>query len=464
MTWDGKGFFQMSPLDRDIEPAESDWIDLTCYVNDELSEVNFFNGRQDDLDGSEPARLQLWLNNHDDRFTYGNPLSPYASWWAPGRLCRYFDRIAGVTVELFRGYLEVPTESLITAGVEQRVAISAVDRLGRLASTPAFVSTLGAHIAGSGRGALVGYWPLLDQTLPLRPLVGRLPLEAAIETGSSSPLEARPQILPREGDSVPGDDVRPLRLVSGLNGGVATWSYSLTSNPSETWSLAASQVVTGLVWVCPDFSAEDGPDVLTLSTFDGLIDVFRNTPAFGADWHVTSPLGTLTGSATAGVAAGSDVWTMVGFRFGFSPNILELWVNDRVYVGTLSGSFGGPSFLGHFKTGPQISGSVAHLQLYIGAPGDWTHEDALAQLDVGRYGLERQTTGARIRSIARYTGVPESQLAQIDEGTTVMQRAKLAGQTPLASMTDAERTEQGLLYAAGAGGLVFKDRKRLYNI
>jgi hypothetical protein len=468
VTWEGRITFEVSSADPDSDSPV--WVDFSQRVLDVVQTVDIYSGRQNDLQGGEPGTFTLILNNSDDALTYGNTSSPYAAWWAPGRKCRVREAIGLSIMDLATGYLQTPSETLITAGIEHRISMSVVDRIARLGGAEPFISTLGAHIKGSVRGnCLFGYWSLTDASGPFADSAGTTPAVATSLTSTVSNVEQWPSAEYQSGDPIPGDDARPVLLVPGLNAGAVAWNESaivaFDLSTSNFPVLSAGQVLTAVIWTSrrPDFPVISGFGPLTLTHNDGVVDIQRTVDPAGDYFRITSPLGTLTGnvSAAAGSAAATDRYYIIGMRFGFTPNTLELWVDDAVYTATLSGVLAGPLNISGMSG--FAYGSIAHMQLYVGAANDFTHDDFLAQRQVGLAGLERQTTGERIRTIASYAGVRGGEMV-VDTGTSVMTRATLAGLTPAQAMRDAERTEQGLLYVDGSGRIVFKDRRSLYNI
>lgn len=466
--WANRITFRVSSADPDADfPV---WVDLSDYLLTSGSPFDFRLGRQNDLDQAEPAQVDILLLNNDDRFTYGNTSSPYTSWWGPGRLCQIQELVGGLTLDRFTGYLQIPTEAIMSAGLQQVVRVSAVDRLGRLATVDPFVSTLAAHILGSGGTALVDYWPFSDQGSVFTNARGGPRMETS--TGrTAAAYSGEPEILSGSGTPLPGDDIAPLRLVPANTGTTTSACVNMQALYSVLLaerSLAAGQVLTVVTWVNLDLTLDEEVNVITVSTSDGPVVLSRRPTgdAFAPlAWRLTKPVGTLTGSVNSTLLVGSYRYYMLGLRFGFSTNLIEMWVDGDIYTGTLTGVLAGPAIIDAVYFGPNFLGSVAHMQMYLGSSTDWDNDDFLAQRTVGLLGLERQTTGERIKSIARYAGLPNwSFVNTIDPGQSVMQAATLAGQTPLDAMRDAVRTEQGLLYVDGSGRLVFKDRRTLYNI
>jgi hypothetical protein len=131
-------------------------------------------------------------------------------------------------------------------------------------------------------------------------------------------------------------------------------------------------------------------------------------------------------------------------------------------VATLSGTYATPPL---YITGLSCFalGSVAHMQMYIGAPADFTHDDFLAQRVVGLFGLEGQKVHERIRTVANYAGVADAEL-NLQRSSTVMPQARLAGVRPGAAMRTAAAADTGPLFTNGDGELVFQSRRHRYNV
>ncbi len=466
MTWEGRLTFEVSSADPDS--ASPVWVDLTARIRDVVSPIQLTIGRATELDQTEPAQLTVVLDNADGALTFGNTTSPYAAWWGPGRRCRLRERVtSAVTQDRFVGFIQMPTETITTDGVENRVTISAIDRLGRLDNGDAFVSTLAAHIVGTNRGSLMGYWPLNDTRLPFAPLVSGDPLNAFVQQSGEPTITAQPSVTLAAVAGPPGDDVNGAIMSPGVAGASSAIArggevfLGAALNGGLGISLAAGQVATAVVWVNADLTFDEQFSVLDVVTSDGDMLLDRTTSGGGGDWRVHKPpTGSLVGSADSGSAVPSSKWCIAALRFGFTPNVLDMWIDDEAHSASMTGTVLSLPLTNLYTF---AYGAVAHLQLYVGSPSDFTHADFLAQWVVGNYALERQTTGARITSIATYAGVPTSELTQVDTGTAVMSRASLAGKNPLTAMREAEATERGLLWVDGSGNTVFYDRPRLYS-
>ncbi len=461
MTWEGKGIFEVSSADPDSTSPV--WVDLTPYVNDVVMVPRLAGGRQNDLERTDDGQLQVVLNNGDDRFTYGSADSPYAAWWAPGRRCRYRDLIGATAVPLFSGYLQPPTEGLITAGVEQRVALSAIDRMGRHGLAPQMVSTLAEHIKYHGGPSLQGYWPYNEGVPPFYDVspIGQPPIvnKGTRYNGGNDAVSGSFEV--RSGIPVGNDDASVAYCDGALSSSGALTGRLSVLRADVSIPFGVGQVVTMIMWLWPDII----PTEATL-----FFAQLKSTSDLNCDFNAVSnsdftffadgPMG----GAITGRRPPAQAWTPVALRFGYNPAVYELWVGRDRYTSALAGIPPVTDTITRVDAGVGWRGGIGHVQLYVGAAADWTYTDYVAQIDMAWAALDRQTTGDRIRLISQYAGVPDSELTQVDKGQSIMQTAMLAGQTPLDALRDAERTEQGLLYADGSGNTVFRDRRTLYNI
>ena len=456
MTWEGRGIFEVSSADPDSTSPV--WVDFTPRIRDVIQAPTLTTGRQNDLERSEPSVFSATLDNVDDALTYGNTSSPYP-WWGPGRKCRHRDVIAGTNVPLFTGYLQVPTELLTTAGIEQRVQITAIDRLGRLGSSEPFPSALGAYIRNTVD--LKGYWPMTDPAQPfygVGPTTSPLLVNRFVIGGGSAQTAT---ITPAMGLAPIGGEGSSVRFLTGQNGGVVS-SYAQTSWPlAFAPAIGAGDSVTIVMWASVTGTAAATQEIASITTLgSGLIGLDLTRSLATGNWTLTAT-SAMTGSIAIG-APGTGLFPL-GIRLSIAASTMELWLGGQRFTTTLAGAppTGNALFQGIFGSLP-IDYDLSHMQVYVGPT--YSYNDFLTQIAMGYSPLERQSTGDRIRTIATYAGIPAAELTQIDPGCSVMQRAQLSGQTPLDAMRDAERTEQGLLYCDGNGNLIFKDRRTLYNI
>jgi hypothetical protein len=472
VTWENRIVLEASSADPDSDTPV--WVDLSLRIRDNVQPVGLNTGRQNDLDTSEPSVLQALLDTADDALTYGNTTGPYP-WWGPGRRIRYREVIGGVNVPLFDGFVSQLDETVTTRGIEQRVSVTAVDRLGRLGQARPFVSTLAEHILYSGGSSLVGYWTLGDAAGPFGPLVGTTVLTPIVENRAlGGPLLPSSNVEGvgfgfAAGTTIPGDDMPTLLMEPTVDDtGIPLVALKIQAGAFAGITASGSDTIAMAMWVY------DKANQYVKDHFDLQVMNLESTSAdfliFRSDFDGTSAAVAFDASAAAvaesdGLATWVDqfAWRLISIRYTPASGLLELYQGTRAAV-TATMTPAGPLTLNDLlRIGQYWFGQLAHFQIYLG-PDAFNRAAHLAQYAMGYAGLERQTTGERIRTIAQYAGIPASQLTQIDTGTSVMQRARLAGQTPLDAMRDAERTEQGLLYCDGNGNLVFKDRRTLYNI
>lgn len=456
MTWENRLTFEVSSADPDS--ATPVWVDFTLRVRDVVQVLEWAVGRQNDLDQTEPSQLTLVLENADDALSYGNTSSPYAAWWGPGRKCRLRETIGTTTIDQMVGYLQFPDELLVTAEVEQRVTVSIVDELARLRTAPMFVSTLSAYIRSNGGSALKAYWPLSDaegSTTAAENLgLGVAPLLRETLGGGATDDTSLPLWQPGTRQGPPGDDASYLTLnPTTLVGSPVTIPRMANRNLTNI-SMALPMVAVSL-WV---YATGNGGQIVVLRD-----DFIANTLQLGygvLGWGLTAS--NAGGSTFVQIPAATKTagWAFVTAMMDNTTGAVALWVDRLTATGTTGGPSSG-SMVSVTVDGRYASVAVGGLQIYNGNLADFDNTAHVNQFLAGFTGLERQTTGERIRTILGYAGITDT--TAIDPGQTVMQVASLAGQTPEEAMRDAERTEQGLLYVR-AGQIVFKDRRTLYNI
>lgn len=473
--WGTNVIFEVSSAAPDADPV---WVDLSDRVLDIGAGLDIGEGRQTELSDVDPGVFVVQLSNRDDALTSGNPTSPYP-WWKSGRRCRFREIVGWLGFELHDGYLEIPanlvrTQDPTSSDSDVLLTVTGVDLVGRHRNGRKFVSTLGEHIMFNGGSALVGYWPLNEANGP----------DVNAEVGGPWTLtEVQHYFGPGAGSDVPpasitygaapvapADDATAITFDPALANDATTefdvWRHLLGTR-STPITLSAGQVVTVVCWTrwnrlmdTPSVTRSAVIAALENSASSG--DIYASIDVDGgalagnggnnADWF-----GTATGPAFV-----LDHPVPVAARIGFNPNTVELWVRGEVYTDTMTVNTATSATFDQVLIGRGYPGAVSHVQVYVGLPGDWDHDDFLAQREMGLYGLERQTTGERVNTIADYAGIPAAQ-RDIDPGESLMQVARLAGKTAAQAWDEARDTEQGRLFAH-AGRLTFHDRARIYNV
>lgn len=442
-------------LAADVASVPVAWQDITSYARAPGGgpPITISLGSPDTGSAAgtaRPATMTVSLENIDHRFLFGSPAALVN--WKPGRRIRCYEVIGCRRFDLFSGYMQAPeTDDHAEAGIDQFVTVTAVDRLGRLGTDDAFASTLTEYIQFNGLPTS-GYWTLLDppaSTL-LRPIGSQQPLSTSFRSvagGATTAATATPQ----GGTPVPGDDVGTLRLAPALVGTAVAIEADL-SGVINTVTLLSGSTLTLAFWLY--FEDVHTSDLVFSLASDAIIPPYLRLVRTSGAWaYEARAPGASVSTPTYGPQPGR--WNLVALRLG--PSTVDYWLNGVSTSAAIGGwadtSFNAVSFRG-------LQGNLAHLQIDVNSYSQAKH---LAQYAEGLSGLAWQSTGQRIRTLARYAGIPATELGLIDVGTSYMQKASLAGQTPLAAMAVAETTEQGRLRANGQGLLVFDPRTRRYN-
>lgn len=454
----------------EVEYTAGVWTDITADVDSMTAPVYATNGTTAEVAG-DPGSLTLVLHNVGFKYTPANALSAFAL--STGMGIRFFDLIGGNRIYTFTGFVEFPEVASVNVSMnqDQTIQVSAVDQLSLWERSQTFVSTLGAHILGSpGAAGLVAYWPLVgsiegESAGPVQQgALKRLAIDGAHPTSAPTDL-----IQFNAGVPPPGEDAAPV-LWAPVDA-FDTEALKLRCTLLTPITLSTGQFLTLVCWVrsSPDEFAGSGAlgehYVLLEGTsqFDAA-SLFRDGTSTGGEFKgaiitAAGPWGT----NFEGTWAGPDVWHIFAGHYQLAA-AQEMWFDAT----TASSSFGGspPASVTFTKMTVGsfgINGSIAHVQVYVDS-GTFSRTEFLAQREVGLYGLERQTTGDRIRALARYGGQTDAELVEVDPGQSIMSRARLAGLNVAQAMYEARDTEQGDLYIDGTGLTTFADRRTLLNI
>jgi hypothetical protein len=477
VTW----FVEAAPFNGpDDADAAMNWVDITAYANDNLAPVGAGYGRSTELEAVQPGTLSFIVNNGDHRFTPGNPTSPYYPGWRTGMRVRVRETVGPREFVIFDGNMLQPDMTISTPGFDQTVTVNVVDRIGRLATGGKFVSTLAAHILYQSASTLIGYYPLGDPGPTHRPVVNTAGFpalnELLVTNAATAAVQGAGSYAAQAGTPPPGDDLRPPRFAPLMTGSPAT-VVSETNLQAYIFgsgvAVATNSTLTIALWATPDLASVDASWAVLRVYFGwnnglgtGIITIRRTTSAESppAVWKCSfnDDLASWTSNA---YGTGPDLGraALIAARIELAASKLTLMVNGYTYSGTVSGSF--PSTINFLQiaVGDAFTGSLSHLQFHQStASADYTATTQAAQYVMGTNGLYGQFAGERIKTVALYAGVSAADLA-IDQGTAVMQRASLAGKTPLAAAQEAADTDQGLLHAVGRR-LVFRSRKRRYDL
>lgn len=453
------------------------WQDITAYVHGPILISTGSPSIGSAAGTARPATLAATLENIDHRFTFGNTASPLSN-WKPGRRVRCYEVIGNRRFDWFSGYMQPPeTDDWAEKGADQFVTVTAVDRLGRFATARPFVSTLAEHVLYNGGGALRAYYPLGDPGNLYRPIVGAATYAPLTETlaisaggdqaqnnyrAASAAIGADdlsvPAFAPQYLIGTPSIAIAETELTASYNGGagitttgasvtVACWVNPSTSSVNAQWRPLQVGFGTGLgggyIRLRRTSNDEIPAQVWKASFVDDLLGAW---------------------SASAYGIGATMVPTLLACRINLTANTMSLFVNGFQFDATVTGTMPSSMLLLSAIVGDNYAGTLGHIQIYDStSTSDHTFAAHQAQYAMGVGGLANQTTGQRIQTLAQYAGVGATELSYVDPGTSYMQRATLAGQTPLAEMGVAETAEQGRLRANGAGLLVFDPRTRRYQ-
>lgn len=452
--------------------------DLTGYVDGVLTGGH---GRPSELQSVDPGTLSLVLNNADHRFTLGNTISPYYPYWKHARRLRVRDTIGYRTFDIFNGYLELPDiNDWAESGSDQVVAVTAVDRLTRLDRSRKLKGVIAEHVLLNGGAALWAYWPMTEVAGPTYRTISPTARADLVETlvVSTDPSidpnlnQYAPASATIAADDTPVPNFGPqMKLFSGTYSPIL--ETQLKASSFGSYAVPANATVSVVLWVSPSTTSSlDGqwkPIDLAFGTGlgGGFIRIRRtnSTEAPGAVWKAsfTDDLGAAWTSNAYGPYSATKP-TLLACRISLSTNAMSLFVDGTEYLATVTGTMPSTINLLNASVGNAFTGGLGHLQVYISSgSSDYTLASQRAQLAVGMFGLAGQTTGQRLTTVASYAGIPAGDLL-IGAGASFMSKARLAGASAFSAMKIAETTEQGALFADGAGRLVFLDRVRRNNI
>ena len=290
------------------------------------------------------------------------------------------------------------------------------------------------------------------------------------------------------GVEAPGDDLRGVAFepATSTSGGLGfpqmaraymlSSTFATATDPSGAIEVPAGEPLTLIAWVnMPD--EFDTQDVFTFGLVDSIPLQTQVTSVFlqrvvrhataGADlgllegFAIDAIGGGMSGTANSpSIFAGTQTSSVpFALQITHGPNDIKVWVGNSEFTGsTPTGTLTSPQYVDGFYLG-QLTGSIAHFQVHVGA---YSREDFLAQYEAGQEGLAGQRTDERIATILGYAAGDNPH--QLDEGSTFMQGARLAGKTPGQAIDTAVTTERGRFFIGPDGVSRFHARTRAYNL
>lgn len=467
----------------ELRNAAGTWVDITTYVRYRRMDYSAFTGRTNEQDSIPAGQLTLGLDNSTGIFTPGVTSAALALML--GMAVRCFDVIGYRRFDTFAGTLEMPDATEQLEGVDTLIQVTAVDRRQLLDNGRTFVSNLAEYVMSMHAGTLRHYYPLNEASAPFRDVVGAGPPirpNSSVTSSIADSTTAEPQIAYGGGTQIPGDDVRGVQTASTTSstGGFGfptmarAWEFRGDFSTGMTSvQFAAGVPLTVILWVAitEPFDTQNivrfafgEAGGFTQSTDVALSRVLNHATAAPQRGTLQALMfgTTLTGSVNS-TPVYYDTGTAVipiGVQIQHTPNALTLWVGADEYVATAPiGAALSPQELRFNLTLGDVTGTMAHLQIHVGA---FSRTDFLAQFRAGRAGLDGQRTDERIATVLRYAGITAGTV--LDEGSTFMQQASLAGKKPGAVIDEAVDTERGRFFVDAAGTPTFHSRVRAYNL
>lgn len=459
--------------------ADGTEVDVATSVLHEAGGLQIQGGgRQTELQSSEPASVAVAVDNASGDHTPGRAAAA-----APlnlGSQIRYRETVGRRTFDLFAGALEQPVAmmGMLPNGAGDLVQATAIDWIGQQRNARKFISNLAEWVIYNGGDTLAGYWPMTETSKPFLPAVDTANAPAVsydIFASSLQPVAGGTAITAASTDMPLGEDASIPTIGGSLDStGIPAYSYHLGVKydlPRTPPTVGPGEVITVVAWVSPVAFAGEFQEILHVALVETpgelptTLALYKN--ATSGRLYVDATGGSITGTVNAsGLKTGRTY--PVAIRWGWSPAVFEVWIDQTRYVGSPSGSGPTGGFLYTVDSGAFSSqGGFGHVQIYAGPAADWTFEDYLAQIYDATNGLTGglrwQRTDERLRQLLRYAGLTDAQM-DLDPGVAYMPRASLARTTLTDQIARVVATEQGRVFVAGDGTVRFHNRIRTrYN-
>lgn len=448
------------------EPESIQWVDETARVNDRRQVVEIVRGASSARGVVDTGELKLTLNNQDRRFDPLYTDGPLYGLLVPGVPIRVLAQVAGVLLPIYddedpiyeddapvvaEWETAVPVWSGTVASWPQRydrgntwatVPLQCFDRFDKLARAKIPRSVLEREILADGP---VGYWPL-DETS------GRTMVDRSGHQRDGEYIYGT-TALAGSVETPAGATVRGLEL-DGEHRGVVVDSGARPDSPPMT--------VEALV--LPEFADANANNVYRLgngNTDKGLVVAATDT---GVAVRSYFPPGRLL------LVTDFEAPTLRHLAVRLTPTVLAAYA-DGVQIGFTTAAVGVPDIVAEAVTAiggsggllrgsmarqtNQYTGFLGHVAVYdrdIGTARLRAHaQAALAP-------LEGQRTDERIDWILDEIGWPAG-LRRLEPGRTLLGAATFQpGDGALQYLRLLEATEDGRLFIAADGSLVFHDR------
>lgn len=439
---------------NDPSPA---WVDVTSYTRNVTDSITITRGRTDRYSTVQPATLSLTLINSDGRFTPGNMASPYYPNVKKGRKIRVSVTNSAGTFLRFVGFVnEWPVTWADASASVSDVQISASSRMANLGRGKLLPSVSEIECLSDIPEA---YFPLGDSAGSLnagnvattvQPQMALTPFGG----GSNSNITFGSATGPATDSLTAAQFTRVSATAGAYLASSPLQSFNSGSDPSillEAWMSSSQTQEMGIAQLDAGNSL-----YLALGTnASGKLIATYATPATGVVYTITSSA-TITDGAlhhvavrqtTSGGTTSSTLF-LDGASAGTSSNSSSQFNLTRLVAG------GG-------LVNSAFSGTLAHVVAYSGAAisDSRVNQHYLA----GSTGFSGEASGARVRRLALYAGIPDAEIGVETGLSTSITNQDTTGRIPLELMQEVVATEGGVLYDGRDGLLYFHARSHRYN-
>jgi len=439
------------------------WVDVSQYV-EALKDITITRGRGDELNGIQPSRWSVTLDNKDGRFTPGNTASPYYPNVKKGRRIRvramwplatsYADRASGYVDE----WPVIWPDG--TSGMST-VTVTASSRSGRLSRGAELHSIIEEEILYDGVSA---YYPFGDPEGTTR--------AGNVSTIAQPPMSAAPI---GSGGGIffgnstgPGTDGLTAALFTPVDASNGFYMRGLLDQAvvdtslHTTFSMECFFLSTGTTSQSLVRLDHQSPgDLAFTELYIEFPSMKLTATGFGID-----PVNYLLHSAGA-VNDGATHHALIRETISGGSHTATLFL-DGVQVATSTQAITAFGSRDRFSAGGaalgigMFRGTLSHVAVTAGTT-ELTAARILAHANAGLNGFSGEGSDARIIRLARYAGVPASEVNTETGLSASIVNQITNDKTALALMTEVSDTEGGILFDARDGTLTFHARSHRYN-
>jgi hypothetical protein len=446
------------------------WVDVTQWVRS-VSGIAITRGRQDQYDQTQPSRLTLSLLNPGGRFTPGNVSSPYYPNVKRGRRIRVSETHNGVTYRRFTGFVdEWPVTWADASASVSYVDITASSRMARLGRAKTLQSIIGSEYLQDNP---VAYYPLGEPEGALK--AGNVSTTAqpnmavtAVGAGSTGNITF--------GDSTgPGTDGLTAALFTRVSA-TAGANLVMTSPAVISQGVPVAGSVLLEAWFLTSTTAEMGiaaataaPDASGFAWYAIALGVSATGKLTGIQSRGTPGSSEFSLASAATVSDGLTHHAALRVTDTTGDTVATLFLDGAVVASTtLTGAFWRYDLQRLIGGGGIVNscyaGTLSHVAIYD-TPGTEISNARIQQHYLaGSTGFSGERSDQRITRLARYAGMPSSDVTVETGLSTSIINQDTTGQTPLSLMQDVTSTENGVLFDSGDGKLTFHARSHRYNV